>query len=190
MRTPICDTLGIEFPVVAFTHCRDVAAAVSKAGGLGVLGITSYTPEDIEIELAWIENEIGDRPYGIDVLIPVKSADTGGAAETIESLLPAEHRQFVADLLDRYGVRRSRKTRSTTRPSAGADAGGTSSCERSRPSTSHSSIRSLSSRARLGPPPPEMVEAAHRRGVQVAALVGNRQHAERQLQAGVDIIVA
>src|SRR6478609_3194367 len=72
MRTPVCDLLGIEFPIFAFSHCRDVVAAVSKAGGLGVLGAVAYTPDQLDIELDWIENEVGDRPYGVDVLVPAK----------------------------------------------------------------------------------------------------------------------
>ena len=38
MKSQICKILDIEFPLVAFSHCRDVVAAVSKAGGMGVLG--------------------------------------------------------------------------------------------------------------------------------------------------------
>src|SRR5882757_8155276 len=44
MKSPICDMLGIEFPLLAFSHCRDVVAAVSRAGGFGVLGATSHSP--------------------------------------------------------------------------------------------------------------------------------------------------
>ena len=53
MRTPICDRLGIELPIFAFSHCRDVVAAVSKAGGYGVLGALAYAPDQLEIELSW-----------------------------------------------------------------------------------------------------------------------------------------
>ena len=66
MHTPLCDTLGIEYPIFAFTHCRDVVVAVSKAGGFGVLGAVGYTPEELEVELQWIDERIGDRPYGVD----------------------------------------------------------------------------------------------------------------------------
>src|SRR5947207_3041901 len=72
MRTPVCDLLDIEFPILAFSHCRDVVAAVSKAGGLGVLGAVAFSPEQLDVELAWIEKEVGDRPYGVDVLVPAK----------------------------------------------------------------------------------------------------------------------
>ncbi len=72
MHTAICDDLGIEFPIFAFTHCRDVVVAVSKAGGFGVLGAVGFTPEQLEIELNWIDDNIGDHPYGVDIVIPNK----------------------------------------------------------------------------------------------------------------------
>ena len=79
MKTAATDMLGIEFPIFAFSHCRDVVAAVSKAGGLGVLGAVAHSPEQLEIDLAWIEEEVGDRPYGIDLIVPAKYAgDEGG----------------------------------------------------------------------------------------------------------------
>ena len=80
MRTKLAEELGLEFPIFAFTHCRDVAAAVSKAGGLGVLGVAGHSPKTLEQELLWIENEIGDKPYGVDLLLPTKfvGSDPGG----------------------------------------------------------------------------------------------------------------
>jgi NAD(P)H-dependent flavin oxidoreductase YrpB (nitropropane dioxygenase family) len=72
MHTPICDELNIEFPIFAFTHCRDVVVAVSKAGGFGVLGAVGFTPEQLEVELNWIDEHIGDHPYGVDIVIPNK----------------------------------------------------------------------------------------------------------------------
>jgi len=70
MKSPICDMLGIEFPLLAFSHCRDVVAAVSRAGGFGVLGATTHSPESIEQELTWIDEHVEGKPYGLDVLIP------------------------------------------------------------------------------------------------------------------------
>ena len=106
MRTQICDMLGIEFPILAFSHCRDVVAAVSKAGGFGVLGATAFTPEQLEIELKWIEKEIGDKPYGVDVLIPVNYAGKDGvpSGKSLRDLIPDEHRKFVNDLMEKYEV--------------------------------------------------------------------------------------
>src|SRR6201988_2730833 len=72
MHTAICDDLDIEYPIFAFTHCRDVVVAVSKAGGFGVLGAVGFTPEQLEIELKWIDENIGDPPYGVDIVIPNK----------------------------------------------------------------------------------------------------------------------
>ena len=72
MKTEICRRLGIEFPIFAFSHCRDVVAAVSRAGGLGVLGAVAYSPEQLELELKWIDEHVDGKPYGVDTVIPAK----------------------------------------------------------------------------------------------------------------------
>ena len=77
MKTELCEKLGIEFPIFAFTHCRDVAAAVSNAGGLGVLGAVGFSAEQLEIELKWIDEHVGDKPYGVDIVIPGKYEGAG-----------------------------------------------------------------------------------------------------------------
>ena len=77
MRTPICDRLGIEFPIFAFSHCRDVVAAVSRAGGFGVLGALAFTPEELEIELNWIDEHVDGKPYGVDIVMPAKYVRQG-----------------------------------------------------------------------------------------------------------------
>ena len=59
-RSIVAKKLGIEFPIFAFTHCRDVVVAVSKAGGLGVLGAVGFTPEQLEIELDWIDEHLSN----------------------------------------------------------------------------------------------------------------------------------
>src|ERR1700758_1340825 len=94
MHTPICDELGIEFPIFAFTHCRDVVVAVSKAGGFGVLGAVGFTPEQLEIELKWIDENIGDHPYGVDIVIPNKNEGMDAhlsaeeLADTLRKMVP------------------------------------------------------------------------------------------------------
>src|ERR1700721_1152681 len=70
MKTALCEMFGIEVPIFAFSHCRDVVVEVSKAGGLGVLGVGYYTAEQLEIELNWIDDHIGGLPYGVDLLMP------------------------------------------------------------------------------------------------------------------------
>ena len=72
MQTPAAELLGVEYPILAFSHCRDVVAAVTNAGGFGVLGAVAHTPEQLEIDLQWIEEEVGERPYGVDLLLPQK----------------------------------------------------------------------------------------------------------------------
>src|SRR4051812_43500827 len=102
------ELVGVDFPLFAFSHCRDVVAAVSRAGGFGVLGGASFTPESLEVELAWIDDHVDGRPYGVDILVPEHQFATGGA--TIAQLaeqLPDEHRRFVTDLLSSYDVQLS-----------------------------------------------------------------------------------
>ena len=108
LRTPICERLDIEFPIFAFSHCRDVVAAVSKAGGYGVLGALAYSPEQLEIELNWIDEHVDGKPYGVDIVMPAKYVGKGGGAEAsrrhLHELIPPEHRQFVDELLDEYDI--------------------------------------------------------------------------------------
>src|SRR4249920_3496608 len=109
MRTKVCDMLGIELPILAFSHCRDVVAAVSKAGGLGVLGAVGFSPEQLEIELRWLDEHIGDRPYGVDIVIPGKyegmgEIDPAKLEAQLRALIPEQHRTFAAGLLREHGV--------------------------------------------------------------------------------------
>src|SRR6476469_990300 len=110
MHTPICDELNIEFPIFAFTHCGDVVVAVSKAGGFGVLGAVGFTPEQLEIELKWIDENIGDHPYGVDIVIPNKyegmDTDMSGddLAELLRTMVPQQHLDFARKVLTDHGV--------------------------------------------------------------------------------------
>src|SRR3954469_10744401 len=109
MRTPLCDRLGIEFPIFAFSHCRDVVAAVSKAGGFGVLGAVGFPPEQLEVELKWIDEHIGDKPYGVDIVIPGKYEGMGELAprkleEQLLASVPPQHRQYADEILAKHGV--------------------------------------------------------------------------------------
>jgi NAD(P)H-dependent flavin oxidoreductase YrpB (nitropropane dioxygenase family) len=192
MRTPICETFGIEFPIFAFSHCRDVVAAVSKAGGLGVLGALAYSPDQLEIELNWIDEHVDGRPYGVDIVMPAKYVGKGGGAEasltSLESMIPVEHREFVEHLLDEYHVAPMPEDLEGAPVKAaglGVDEEGPGQVE---VSLAHPGVKLLVNA--LGPPPKEVVDEAHEHGLLVGALVGSRQHAERQVLQGVDIIVA
>jgi NAD(P)H-dependent flavin oxidoreductase YrpB (nitropropane dioxygenase family) len=187
MKTKLAEDLGLEFPIFAFTHCRDVAAAVSKAGGLGVLGVAGHSLRNLEMELDWIEQQIGDRPYGVDLLLPTKfvGSDQGGIdREKLDALIPAEHRRFLADLLERYGVPPLPKDEASREAfSVGY--------ERQRDVIELVFSRRISLIASaLGPPPGWMIEQGRKKGVRVAALAGTVEHAKRHAEAGADIVVA
>lgn len=191
MRTPICDRLGIELPIFAFSHCRDVVAAASKAGGYGVLGALAYSPDQLEMELSWIDEHIGGLPYGIDFAMPAKYVGQGGGAEasldSLHALIPAEHQQFVEELLDEFGVPQLPEDLDQGVLKAaglGVDEEGPGQVE---VALSHPVSMVVNA---LGPPPKYVVDQAHERGVLVGGLVGNRQHAERQVAQGTDVIVA
>ena len=192
MRTPICETLDIEFPIFAFSHCRDVVAAVTNAGGFGVLGALAYEPERLEVELSWIEDHVRGRPYGVDFAMPAKYVGQGGGAdatpEHLASLIPDEHREFVQRLLDDAGVPRLPDEVEHRAPKAAGlnvDAEGPGQID---VTLSHPGARMVVNA--LGPPPPYVVEQTHEAGRLVGALVGSRQHAERQVNLGVDVLVA
>ena len=109
MHTELCDRLGIEFPIFAFTHCRDVVVAVSRNGGFGVLGAVGFSPEQLEVELKWIDEHIGDKPYGVDIVIPGKyegmgEMDPAKLEATLLAAIPEQNRQFAAKLLADAGV--------------------------------------------------------------------------------------
>jgi NAD(P)H-dependent flavin oxidoreductase YrpB (nitropropane dioxygenase family) len=188
MRTRVKDLLGIEFPILAFSHCRDVVAAVSKTGGFGVLGAVAHTPEQLDHDLTWIEQEIGGAPYGVDLLLPQKyiGADDGGLdSQQTEALLPIGHRSFLDGMLANYDV-----------PALPGD----EHIEVSPLNVSPAGIAPLLDVAfahrikliasALGPPPPYLIERAHGEDVVVAALAGSPVHATRHAAAGADIIVA
>ncbi len=107
MRTKVTEMLGVEFPILAFSHCRDVVAAVTKAGGFGVLGAVAHTPEQLDVDLGWIEEQTRGGRYGVDLLLPANyaGAEEGGLdADAVRQLLPAAQQEFVDDILRRYEV--------------------------------------------------------------------------------------
>jgi NAD(P)H-dependent flavin oxidoreductase YrpB (nitropropane dioxygenase family) len=185
MRTRICDMLDIEFPIFAFSHCRDVVAAVSKAGGMGVLGALAFSEEQLKIELAWIDEHVDGKPYGVDVVMPASYVGQGADASGLQQMIPEQHRKFVEALMDRFDLPELPEGEPAPVGLLGWG------YERAVPQVDIAlahPIKLLASA--LGPPPPEVVERAHRQGVLIAALVGRADQAVKQKQAGTDIIVA
>ena len=186
MKSPICKMLGIEFPLLAFSHCRDVVAAVSRAGGFGVLGATVHSPETIERELKWIDDHVDGKPYGVDVLIPENISTAGEKNVTWKSLearIPQAHRDYTKNLLRKYDIELTTTNVADNQPQP-FDA--TRALELLDVSFRHP-IRLIANA--LGVPPKEMIEMGKKHGVPVAALVGAKEHALRQVASGVDILV-
>ncbi|HXB77093.1 MAG TPA: nitronate monooxygenase family protein [Bradyrhizobium sp.] len=186
MKSPVCDMLGVEFPLFAFSHCRDVVAAVSRAGGFGVLGATTHTPETIEQELKWIDDHVDGKPYGLDVLIPENISTSGEKNVTwngLETRISAQHRAFTRNLLNKHGIELT-TTRVPDNQPQPFDAG--LALEVLEASFRHP-IRLIANA--LGVPPKAMIEMGRKHDVPVAALVGAKEHALRQVAAGVDILV-
>jgi NAD(P)H-dependent flavin oxidoreductase YrpB (nitropropane dioxygenase family) len=191
VKTAVADMLGIEYPILAFSHCRDVVAAVTDAGGFGVLGAVAHTPKQLEIDLAWIDEHVGDKPYGVDLLLPQKyeGADEGGLdREALRQLLPAEQQAFVDDIMARYQVPELDDEQREAVSRLGGMNVSPKGYEPLLDVAFDHPIKLIASA--LGPPPVALIERAHAADVLVAALAGTKEHAVRHQEIGVDIIVA
>ncbi len=192
MITPICERLGIEFPLFAFSHCRDVVVEVSRAGGMGVFGAVDVrSPEQFEAELKWIDEHVGGKPYGVDFIVPGKYEGKGRdvSATDVARSVPAEHKAFAREILAAHGIDTADLT--DDRFERGSKIGRNIRDEgaQSLLDVALSHPIGLIANA-LGTPPAYMLERGKAAGVPVAALVGSSKHALRQAEAGVDIIIA
>jgi NAD(P)H-dependent flavin oxidoreductase YrpB (nitropropane dioxygenase family) len=191
VRTSFTELAGVAHPIVGLNRSPAVVAAVTNAGGLGVLAASAFTAPELDAQLTWIEEQVGGRPYGVDLLVPGKFAD-GDPDDLIASLraqIPQAHLDFVADLLARYGI-----------PDAPAGATPGAVVDEITAALSPAGAGPLLDVAfshrialiasALGTPPPGLVARAQDAGVKVAALVGQAKHARRQLDAGVDVLIA
>jgi NAD(P)H-dependent flavin oxidoreductase YrpB (nitropropane dioxygenase family) len=189
MRTPLCDEFGIEYPIFAFTHCRDVVAAVSKAGGLGVLGAVGFSPEQLEIELDWIDENVGGKPYGVDTVMPQKIVDVHGESaedmlEQIRGMIDANHWKYVDELMEKFDLPPLPEGQEPH-----GVLGWTDDVAQRHVDVALSHPIKLIANA-LGSPPKDVIDRAHEHGVKVAALAGKAVHAQRHVNNGVDIIIA
>jgi NAD(P)H-dependent flavin oxidoreductase YrpB (nitropropane dioxygenase family) len=186
----MCEMFGIEAPIFAFSHCRDVVVEVSKAGGFGVLGMARQSPATVRAELKWIDDHIQSKPYGIDVLMPTNYKGTGESKFDPEHLFPKEHFDFVRKMLDDAGI-----------PPLPAGEAETLTNEMVRqmsftPNESAEMIEIAMEHpiklivSALGSPSRDLVERVHARGIKVAALAGAAKHALRHKEAGCDFVIA
>jgi NAD(P)H-dependent flavin oxidoreductase YrpB (nitropropane dioxygenase family) len=190
MRTAICDVYGIEMPIFAFSHSPKVVAAVSKAGGFGVLGASGMEPEELNWALQMITRECVGKSFGVDLIIPdnyVGSESGGLDVETLQKHIPQGHRDFVEKLLDTYHVPQITTTDKTLTSRAGAGISLKRGSELVDIALSYPVKLIVNA---LGVPPAFIIEKAHRQNILVGALVGAVKHALHQRDAGVDLIIA
>ena len=185
MHTELCDRFGIEYPIFVFTPSEKVAAAVTRAGGLGVLGCVRFNDaDDLERVLQWMDSNTDGKPYGVDIVMPSK-VPTEGTTVDIDKLIPQTHRDFVDKTLADLGV--------PPLPDDEAKSEGVlgwlHSVARSHVEVALKHPIKLIANA-LGSPPKDVIDRVHAAGVPVAALAGSAKHALRHAEIGVDIVIA
>jgi NAD(P)H-dependent flavin oxidoreductase YrpB (nitropropane dioxygenase family) len=198
MRTAVTEMLGIEHPLLAFSHSERVVVAVSRAGGLGVLGAAQLTADELGRKLAWLEGELGETPFGVDLLLPgrYEAAQDGGLDRSaLVAQVPMEHRRFVAGLLEEYGVPELEEGHAFGDHVDGRGLPVTGNHTYTARDTAPLLEVCLASRIKLfanalGVAPPDVVDAFHQRGVLVAGLAGTPRHGVKHREGGTDIVIA
>jgi NAD(P)H-dependent flavin oxidoreductase YrpB (nitropropane dioxygenase family) len=190
MKTPICKALGIDVPIFAFTHCRDVVVEVSKAGGIGVLGAIGFSADQLREELDWIDAHIGDHVYGVDIVIPEKYEGKGEddpvkLLAQLEAMMPQGHRDFVHNLLAEYGVPELPEEEQT----AGLQ-GWTMATVRPLLDEALKRPKVTLIANALGTPPADVIAEVKDSGRLIGALCGRVKHAIKHREAGLDFIIA
>ncbi|HLI72330.1 MAG TPA: nitronate monooxygenase [Acidimicrobiales bacterium] len=189
MHTELCDRLGIEFPIFAFTHCRDVVAAVSNAGGFGVLGAIGFSPEELAIELDWIDEHVGDHPYGVDIVIPGKYEGMGEMDPVkleaqLQSMVPDDHRRFARRILAEHGIPETPPDQQRSGMMGWTEATGKPLLANA---LKHDKVRLIANA--LGTPPADVIQDVQASGRMIGALAGSVKHALHHKDAGLDFIV-
>lgn len=188
MRTEIAERLGIEFPIFAFTHCRDVVAAVSNAGGFGVLGAIGFSPEELEIELNWLDEHV-DGVYGVDIVIPGKYEGMGELDPVkleaqLTSMVPDDHRRFARRILEEHGIPETPADQQRSGMMGWTEATGKPLLAAA---LRHDKVRLIANA--LGTPPADVIAQVQASGRLIGALAGSVKHAMHHKEAGLDFIV-
>ena len=191
MRTALSDEFGLDLSLFAFSYMPDVVIEVCNAGGMGVLGAVRFTPDELSEAIDYVEARIGGRPYGVDVVMPAKTEAVAGMAmdelhDMLEKMIPQEHRDFVERLLKEHGVPELPAQAQHQRDLLSWN--DTEARQQVERSLERKDVKLIVNA--LGPPPKDVVDESHEAGVKVAALVGKKDHALKQVANGVDIIVA
>jgi NAD(P)H-dependent flavin oxidoreductase YrpB (nitropropane dioxygenase family) len=182
LRTKLCEMLGIEFPIIAFTHCKDVAVAVINAGGFAVLGEAMHTPDEIAADIKWIRERVDGKPFGIDLVVPA-SVPPAGALDELTGKIPETHREFARQIKEKYQVPDPKG------PVALHQWGGLNQ-EMARAQLEVLLDERVPVLASGLGSPVFILEAAHDLGIKVFGLIGKTRQAKRQIEAGVDAIIA
>ncbi len=182
LKTRLVQELGIEYPIIAFTHCKDVAAAVINAGGFAVLGETQHSPEEIEADIKWLREKVGSKPFGIDLVFPA-SVPAVGSIDDLKAQIPEAQRKFVEEMKKRHNIPAPKKTPELY------DLGWVNkeTPRRQLEVVLENNVPVLASG--LGNPA-FVLDAAHARGMKVWGLVGKPRQAQREIEAGVDAVIA
>lgn len=186
LHTKICDTFGAEFPIFAFTHCKDVAAAVTNAGGVGVLGELAHTPDQIVSDIKWMRDKVGDKPFGIDLVFPASVPAGMPTLDELTGMIPQGHRDWIEGIFTEYGIPKPKNQMGRT----GTAMGGLYSQESARKQLDAVLDEKVAFLASGLGNPAFVIEAAHAHGMLVGGLVGKVRQARREIEAGVDVIIA
>ena len=188
MNSRLCDELGIEFPLFAFSHCRDVIAAVTNAGGFGVLGAAGHSPATLDIELNWIDEQVGGKSYGVDLLVPTSmdSKEHALTAQELEDRIPEEHKRYIAELLAQHDIDTGDLWDNSVQEGVGDNMREVGAGRILDAAFAHPVKLVVNA---LGVPPEFMFDRARAKGIKVGALAGAREHAIKHAEAGVDVII-
>ncbi len=188
MKSKACELLGIEFPLFAFSHCRDVVAEVSAAGGFGVLGAVGHTPKSLDIELSWIDEHCDGKPYGVDLLVPTSmdSKEAGLNRQELEDRIPFDHKRYVEELLARHNIDTRDLWDDVIHEGVGDNMRKVGADAVLEAAFSHPVKMVVNA---LGVPPDFMIERARANDVVVGALAGAREHAIKHADAGIDLVI-
>lgn len=182
LNTKFTDMLGIEYPILAFTHCKDVVAAVVNAGGFACLGEAMHTPEQIAADIKWIRDKVGDKPFGIDLVLP-SSAPPAGTVDKLHEGIPEDYWAFARGIKEKYDI---------PDPKGKQDLHQWGGLNQEIARAQMEVI--LDERAPvfcsgLGSPA-FFIEAAHERDMKIFGLIGKKRQAQREIEQGVDVIIA
>ena len=198
LRTPLCDLLGIEYPVISAgmgpvgggsraVALAELTAAVSNAGGLGVIGGAGFSPDRLREEIAKVRS-MTDKPFGVDLLLPsnfLGGAASGEIPRDPRELIPESSKAGMRKIADDLGIE-WKPVEQVNSPLANRRQGGGMSDDQMEVVIDE---KVPVFAAGLGTPAP-WLDRLHANGTKVLSLVGNTKNAKRVAAAGVDVVVA